>query len=178
MKKPHITDLKLHYGDEFPDIHKSLLDTLQEKDSTGITFLHGPLGTGKTINYLRYLVNEIRDKTLIYVPPDLVNVSYLFSSFIYGSKVVLCNSSLQEIAQPAFLSFLMEQQKSILIIEEAENIILDRTQDAFLPKQAVSNLLNLSDGLLGDAMHQQIICTFNCDVQGIDPALLRERRLW
>jgi SpoVK/Ycf46/Vps4 family AAA+-type ATPase len=72
----------------------------------------------------------------------------------------------------------MEQQNSILIIEEAENIILDRTQDAFLPKQAVSNLLNLSDGLLGDAMHQQIICTFNCDVQGIDPALLRERRLW
>jgi predicted AAA+ superfamily ATPase len=74
MKKPHITDLKLHYGDEFPEIHKELLETLREKDSTGITFLHGPPGTGKT-HYLRYLINEIQDKRLIYVPPDLVNVS-------------------------------------------------------------------------------------------------------
>jgi Cdc6-like AAA superfamily ATPase len=74
MKKPHITDLKLQYGDGFPEIHKELLEMLQEKDSTGITFLHGPPGTGKT-HYLRYLINEIEDKSLIYIPPDLVNVS-------------------------------------------------------------------------------------------------------
>lgn len=76
MKKPHIPDLKLHYGDEFPSIHEELLETLQEKDSSGITFLHGPPGTGKTF-YLRYLINEIKDKSLIYVPPDLVNVSHI-----------------------------------------------------------------------------------------------------
>jgi len=78
MKKPLITDLKLHYGDDFPDIHEELLETLQEKDSTGITFLHGPPGTGKT-SYLRYLINEIKEKSLIYVPPDMVNVSRLMS---------------------------------------------------------------------------------------------------
>ncbi|CAF3836172.1 unnamed protein product [Rotaria sp. Silwood1] len=71
----------------------------------------------------------------------------------------------------------MQHSNSILIVEDAEHIILDRKQETFLPKQAVSNLLNLSDGLLGDAMHQQIICTFNCDVQAIDPALLRDGRL-
>ncbi|MCC7515699.1 MAG: AAA family ATPase [Bacteroidia bacterium] len=71
----------------------------------------------------------------------------------------------------------MKHPNSILIIEDAENIIRDRTHDNFLPNQAVANLLNLSDGLLGDAMHQQIICTFNCDVKGIDPALLRDGRL-
>jgi SpoVK/Ycf46/Vps4 family AAA+-type ATPase len=71
----------------------------------------------------------------------------------------------------------MKHPNSILIIEDAENIIHDRTEAALVPRQAVSNLLNLSDGLLGDAMHQQIICTFNCDVQTIDPALLREGRL-
>jgi len=38
-------------------------------------------------------------------------------------------------------------------------------------------LLNRSDGLLGDAMHQQIIATFNCDLASIDPALLRKGRL-
>lgn len=79
--------------------------------------------------------------------------------------------------KPGFLPFLMQHPNSILIIEDAENIIRDRVQDNFLPNQAVANLLNLSDGLLGDAMHQQIICTFNCDVKGIDPALLRDGRL-
>ena len=78
MKKPLITDLKLHYGDDFPNIHDELIQTLQEKDSTGITFLHGSPGTGKT-SYLRFLINEITDKSLIYVPPDLVNVSHFIS---------------------------------------------------------------------------------------------------
>lgn len=79
--------------------------------------------------------------------------------------------------KPGFLPFLMQHPNSILIVEDAENIIHDRKDQNFLPNQAVANLLNLSDGLLGDAMHQQIICTFNCDVKGIDPALLREGRL-
>ena len=38
-------------------------------------------------------------------------------------------------------------------------------------------MLNRSDGLLGDVMHQQIIATFNCDLASIDPALLRKGRL-
>ncbi len=74
MKKPEIADLDLHYGDDFSSIHEGLREILQIKDSTGITMFHGPPGTGKT-NYLRYLINEIQDKELIYVPPDLVNVS-------------------------------------------------------------------------------------------------------
>ncbi|CAF5083649.1 unnamed protein product, partial [Rotaria sp. Silwood1] len=65
---------------------------------------------------------------------------------------------------------------AILIIEDAENIIQDRNESS-TPSQAVANLLNLSDGLLGDAMHQQIIATFNCDLTTVDPALLRKGRL-
>jgi SpoVK/Ycf46/Vps4 family AAA+-type ATPase len=110
---------------------------------------------------------------LIYVPPDMA----------------------KEISSPAFLPFLMEYQDAILIIEDAENIIRDRSESS-TPSQAVANLLNLcvsltrlrghlirffffrrSDGLLGDAMHQQIIATFNCDLTTIDPALLRKGRL-
>lgn len=79
--------------------------------------------------------------------------------------------------KPNFLPFLMRHPNSILIIEDAENIVQDRKHTTSLSDQAVSNLLNLSDGLLGDAIHQHIICTFNCDVQRIDPALLRDGRL-
>ena len=41
----------------------------------------------------------------------------------------------------------------------------------------VSTILNLSDGLLGDFLHLQIICTINCTAADIDQALLRPGRL-
>ena len=41
----------------------------------------------------------------------------------------------------------------------------------------MSNLLNLSDGLLSDGFHIQIICTFNTELSRIDKALLRKGRL-
>ncbi|CAF1303973.1 unnamed protein product, partial [Didymodactylos carnosus] len=153
IKRPVIKDLKLNYGEEFLKIHEKLIKTLKEPDSKGIAFLHGLPGTGKTY-YIRYLINEIKEKSLIYVPPDLVT----------------------EMSKPSFIPFLMQHPNSILIVEDSENIILNR-KDQTNPNQAVANLLNLSDGLLGDAMHQQILTTFNCDVTGIDPALLREGRL-
>ena len=71
----------------------------------------------------------------------------------------------------------MQRPNSILIVEDAENIVQDRTDVVKSTNQAVSNLLNMSDGLLGDAVHQQIICTFNCDLRNIDSALLRDGRL-
>ncbi|CAF1184025.1 unnamed protein product [Adineta ricciae] len=129
IKRPLIKDLRLNYGEQFTE------------------------GTGKTY-YIRYLIHEITEKMLIYIPPDLVT----------------------EISKPGFLPFLMQYPNSILIIEDSENIILDR-KESVNPNQAVSNLLNLSDGLLGDAMHQQIIATFNCEIKNIDPALCREGRL-
>jgi hypothetical protein len=66
------------------------------------------------------LIQEIQDKTLIYVPPDMA----------------------KEISSPEFLPFLMEYQDAILIIEDAENIIKDRNESS-TPSQAVANLLNL-----------------------------------
>jgi ATP-dependent 26S proteasome regulatory subunit len=42
---------------------------------------------------------------------------------------------------------------------------------------AVSNLLNLTDGFLADFLNLKIICTFNTDLNNIDEALLREGRM-
>jgi hypothetical protein len=83
----------------------------------------------------------------------------------------------KDISKPEFLTFLLTHPNSILIIEDAENIIRDRNEITLDASQAVANLLNLSDGLLGDAMHMQIIATFNCDLGIIDKALLRKGRL-
>jgi ATP-dependent 26S proteasome regulatory subunit len=41
----------------------------------------------------------------------------------------------------------------------------------------VSNILNLTDGILGDCLNIQIVATFNMKREKIDPALLRKGRL-
>ena len=119
IKKPLITDLALHYGEKFVPIHDRIINSLNEKEGKGIVLLHGVPGSGKT-HYIRYLIQEIKDKTLIYIPPDMA----------------------KEISSPQFLPFLMEYPDSILIIEDAENIIKDRNE-TLNPNQAVANLLNL-----------------------------------
>ena len=47
----------------------------------------------------------------------------------------------------------------------------------FSENNSVSNLLNLSDGLLSDCLNVQIICTFNSALSLVDSALLRKGRL-
>src|SRR5688500_11541886 len=42
---------------------------------------------------------------------------------------------------------------------------------------SVSNLLNISDGLLADFLNVQLICTFNSSLAFVDNALLRKGRL-
>jgi ATP-dependent 26S proteasome regulatory subunit len=39
------------------------------------------------------------------------------------------------------------------------------------------NILNMSDGLLGDVLNLKFICTFNAPLKDIDKALLRKGRL-
>jgi Cdc6-like AAA superfamily ATPase len=119
IKKPLITDLALHYGKNFVSIHDKIIKNLNKKEGKGIVLLHGIPGSGKT-HYIRYLIHEVEEKTLIYVPPDMA----------------------KEISSPEFLPFLMQYQDSILIIEDAENIIKDRNEST-APSQAVANLLNL-----------------------------------
>ena len=48
---------------------------------------------------------------------------------------------------PDFIQLLINNPNSVLIIEDAENIIMDRKMNN---SSSVSNLLNISDGLLAD----------------------------
>lgn len=107
--------------------------------------------SGKTF-YIRHLLSVL-NKKVIYIPPNLVG----------------------RISEPDFLSFLLNQTDFILVIEDAEEVITTR-KDSNNPA-AVANLLNLSDGILGDCLKVKILVTFNCKVGEIDPALLRKGRL-
>lgn len=153
IKKPLISDLKLHYGSEFAQLHETIFKALKTEGSNGLILLHGLPGTGKT-HYIRYLIQGISEKQIIYIPPDMTN----------------------SISTPEFFPFMLQNKDSILVIEDAENIIKSRAEQGSTT-QSVANLLNLSDGLLGDSLQMPIIATFNCELNTIDSALLRKGRL-
>ncbi|MDJ1471668.1 AAA family ATPase [Cytophagaceae bacterium DM2B3-1] len=147
---PTKLNIHTHYNDDFEPVHKVILKRLNKKNDKGLVLLHGLPGTGKT-TYLRYLVGKV-NKKVVFLPPELA----------------------VNIARPDFMELLLDNPNSILVIEDAENIITDRSQTQ---SSAISTLLNLSDGLLSDCLNIQIICTFNTQLSSVDSALLRKGRL-
>lgn len=148
--KKTVLDLDCNYNDDIKPVHDVILKRINKKSDKGIVLLHGQPGTGKT-TYLRYIINKIQKKVM-FIPPDIAH----------------------RIANPGFINILINNPNSVLIIEDAENIITDRKQS---DSSVASVLLNLSDGLLSDCLNVQIICTFNTELSNIDPALLRKGRL-
>jgi hypothetical protein len=147
---PGSLDINLYYNDDFPEVDRVVRQRLLQPNDKGIVLLHGLPGTGKT-TYLRYLIGNLQKKVL-FVSPDVA----------------------AELASPAFIDLLIDNPNSVLVIEDAENIIMDRKYNS---KSSVSNLLNISDGLLSDCLNVQIICTFNSALSLVDSALLRKGRL-
>ena len=146
-------DLELNYGLNFIPIHKKILSTLQQPKGKGLVLLHGAPGTGKT-HYLKYLASQIKDKKVLFIPPHLIDF----------------------ITSPEMTPFLINNSNSILFIEDAERVITDRTVNGG-GAAGVSNILNLTDGILSDILNIQIVATFNMDKKKIDEALLRKGRL-
>jgi len=144
-------DFKLNYNEDFEKINDLIVDELSKENSKGLVLLHGQIGTGKT-TYIRYLINVIYGKKIIYIPPAMVSV----------------------ITDPSLIKFLGKYPNSILVVEDAENILMTRRAGS---SQAISNILNLTDGLLSDFLNIQIVATFNMQLLNIDKALLRKGRL-
>lgn len=143
-------DLDLFYESDFKEVDKVIQSRLIRKDDKGIVLLHGIPGTGKT-TYLRFLVGKIKKRVLFLSPSVAGNLM-----------------------NPEFIELLIDNPNTVLVIEDAENIIMDRRYNN---SSSVSNLLNISDGLLADFLNVQVICTFNSELANIDSALLRKGRL-
>jgi hypothetical protein len=145
-------NVSLNYGEEFGKIHDIIVKRLNTPNDKGIILLHGDPGTGKT-SYLKYLTKHIKDKDILFIPPSMAEM----------------------LSEPSIIPFLMEKKNSILIIEDAERVIADREGNG--SPAGVSNILNLTDGILGDCLNIQVIATFNMKRERIDQALLRKGRL-
>ena len=83
---------------------------------------------------------------------------------------------IESLNSPDFLPFISQQPNSVLILEDCESILIHR-ENGYSNASALSNLLNLGDGLLSDALAINVICTFNSGLKKIDDAVLRKGRL-
>lgn len=154
-----LNNLDLHYGIGFEEFDKELFNRLLN-ETKGLTLFHGKPGTGKT-TYIRHLVKKVKlnnkNNNILYFPPTMV-----------GS-----------ITEPGFINFISEwvaesKGKNYILIEDAEPLLESRNATRNI---GITNLLNLTDGILNDVLSIQIIATFNTDLKNIDDALLRAERL-
>ena len=156
-----IKDLNVNYGSGFSKFHDDLMQRF-ESETKGLVLFHGQPGTGKTF-YIRHLLRKMasKKKKVIYMPPNMVDY----------------------MVEPAFMTFLtrtITEHSSrgifcVLLIEDAEPLLAKRQEGVRI--QGITNLLNMTDGLLNDMLKLQIICTFNVDLRKLDSALLRPGRL-
>lgn len=150
--KPFDIDISTHYNDDFKEIHDLIIRSLTTKNKNGLILLHGKYGSGKTF-YLRHLISKVERK-FIYFPLEMI----------------------ESLSSPEFLPFISKQPNSVLILEDCESLLVPR-ENGFSNASALSNLLNLGDGLLSDALSVNVICTFNAGIRKIDDAILRKGRL-
>ena len=140
-----------NYNDDLIKLNAKIVKFLSSENENGIVLFHGIPGSGKT-SYIRNLISECNTR-FIYIPNNLFN----------------------HISDPDFISFISTYPDSVIILEDCEDLLKNREKNE--TGSGISALLNLGDGLLGDALQLKIICTFNCDLSKIDEALLRKGRL-
>jgi hypothetical protein len=138
-----------NYNDDLVKNHDLIVEELNS-EKNGVHLFYGVPGTGKT-SYISCLTDLV-DKNLIYIPSSIATM----------------------IDSPQFLQLLINNTNSVFIIEDAEKIIVSRDENVNSP---IAALLNLSDGLLGQTLKSQFICTFNTNLEKVDSALLRRGRL-
>ena len=148
-----INDITPLFNDDFLPVDEKIRSFLNSKES-GIIILHGKQGTGKT-SYIRSLISKNTNNEIIYVPSDMMSA----------------------LSSPGFLTFMLSHENSILILEDCEELLRSRKGSNGI-NNGLLNILNMSDGLLGDALKIKFICTFNNDIKDIDIALQRKGRLF
>ena len=88
--------------------------------------------------------------------------------------IYLPSSLFNQLDSPVLMQLFLNNRNSIFIIEDGEKLLINRETENNSP---ISALLNMSDGLIGQLLNSQIICTFNTSLDKIDEALLRSGRL-
>ena len=149
VKTPAEADLELNYGRDAAMKFDKISDALGS-NRNGLVLLSGDPGTGKS-TFIKQLTKKTTRKV-----------------------IYLSSGAAEHITNPDFLTFMMRHRDSVLLLEDAEKVLRTRDEQ---DNTAISNILNITDGILGDCLNIMVVATFNIDRERIDPALVRKGRL-
>ena len=142
-------DIKKNYNDDIP--YDKICDLISTEENSELFLFYGEPGTGKS-SFIKHLMCKYPDK-----------------EFVFIDGALLANSS-----QEKLMSYFLENNETIFILEDCEKILVDRELNY---NPVMSLLLNITDGIIADVLGIKIICTFNTSLKNIDKALLRKGRL-
>lgn len=150
----HDTFFPDNYTDEVANAYDVIRNNIESSTPNGrIYVLHGLPGTGKT-HMIRALIANTK-AVFIYIPQLMI----------------------QSLSTPHIFSVLIDEKADaplVLIMEDADSSLITRGMDN---QSQVSDILNMSDGLLGQLADIHIITTINAAKIDLDKALLRPGRM-
>jgi len=150
-------DLALHYTGDIVGFERHVTNALNSRQA-GATILRGEPGTGKT-SFIRHLIAKLLPTHRFYYLP-VHACAYLTSPEMVEFWLMQ--------------SRVLPESKKVVVLEDAEELLMERCTDN---QTKVSNLLNIADGLLGEFLQMHLICTLNCPLERLDPAITRPGRL-
>jgi broad-specificity NMP kinase len=142
------SNIDKNYNDDVPFKE---MNAIIRTDKAGLIMLYGKPGTGKT-SLVKSLINDNRETNFIFVDASV------------------CES----ISDGLFLEFLQENKNAVIVFEDCEKLLRSRENGS---NESIGTILNLTDGIIAESMKIKFICTFNCNLDEVDEALLRKGRL-
>ena len=137
-------------GNYCDDIPYDRIKEILEKEGESLVLFYGEPGTGKS-SLIRKLITDVNRKFII-MDPSIVST----------------------ISDEQFIQFLSDHKGSIIVLEDCEKLLKSRDDGGHA---TIGTILNLTDGIVGDAFGVKFLCTFNSKLKDVDKALLRKGRL-
>lgn len=147
-----------NYSEEIESEYEFITNKLTAKNPKGrLLILDGLPGTGKSY-FIRNLVTSGAQKA------TFILLDYESAASVSGSELL-----------NVLLNFKLKRTNPLIfIIEDADHFLHSRNENNM---SVISSLLNMTDGILGEALDIRIIASTNIPLQNIEAALTRSGRL-